>query len=106
MNGKRMKKSPNTDDVSLRSAQSAGLGRKMGGDEANITKKLLWGTSKWLATPSDGRNIAIPPKKAQYDLIDNNSNGKSRFKGFSLPQSVTITSTLSSLPSRRTFSAK
>jgi len=78
MNGKLMKKSPNTDDVSLRSAQSAGLGRKMGGDEANITKKLLWGTSKWLATPCDGRNIAIPPKKAQYDLIDNNSNGKSR----------------------------
>ena len=53
----------------------------MGGDEANITKKLLWGTSKWLATPCDGRNIAIPPKKAQYDLIDNNSNGKSRLRG-------------------------
>jgi hypothetical protein len=84
MNGKLMKKSPNTDDVPLRSAQSAGLGRKMGGDEANITKKLLWGTSKWLATPCDGRNIAIPPKKAQYDLIDNNSNGKSRLKSFCL----------------------
>jgi hypothetical protein len=78
MNGKLMKKSPNTDDVSLRSAQSAGLGRKMGGDEANITKKLLLGTTKWLATPSDGRNIAKTPEKAQYDLIDNNSNGKSR----------------------------
>ena len=75
-----MKKSPNTDDVSLRSAQSAGLGRKMGGDEANITKKLLLGTTKWLATPSDRRNIAITPEKAQYELIDNNSNGKSRFR--------------------------
>ena len=60
-----MKKSPNTDDVSLRSAQSAGLGRKMGGDEANITKTLLWGTAKWLATPSDGRKIAITPEKTQ-----------------------------------------
>ena len=67
MNGKLMKKSPNTDDVSLRSAQSAGLGRKMGGDEANITKKLLLGTAKWLATPSDRRKIPTTPEKTQYD---------------------------------------
>ena len=80
MNGKLMKKSPNTDDVSLRSAQSAGLGRKIGGDEANITKKLLLGTAKWLATPSDGRKIATTTNKTQYDPRDNNSNGKSRIR--------------------------
>jgi hypothetical protein len=50
----------------------------MGGDEANVTKKFLLGTAKWLATPSEGRKIATTTEKAQYDLIDKNSNGKSR----------------------------
>ena len=50
----------------------------MGGDEANVTNKLLLETAKWLATPSDGRKTATTPKKTQYDTMDNNSNGKSR----------------------------
>lgn len=79
MNENRMKTSANTDDVSLPPAQSAGLGREMGGDEANVTNKLLLETAKWLATPSDGRKIATTPEKTQYDTMDNNSNGKSRF---------------------------
>ncbi len=74
-----MKKPSNTGDVSLPPAQSAGLGRKMGGDEANITKKLLLGTAKWLAVPSDGSKNATTTEKTQDDLMDNNSNGKSRF---------------------------
>jgi len=78
MNENRMKTTVNTGDVSLPPAQSAGLGRKMGGDEVNVTKKLIWGTAKWLATPSEGRKIATTGK-AQYDPMDNNSNGKSRF---------------------------
>ena len=78
MNGNLMKTLANTGDVSLPPAQSAGLGRKMGGDEANVTIKLLLETAKWLATPSDGRKIATTPEKTQYDTMDNNSNGKSR----------------------------
>jgi len=78
MNGKLMKTLANTGDVSLPPAQSAGLGRKMGGDEANVTKTLLLGTAKWLATPSDGRKIATTTEKTQYDPMDNNANGKSR----------------------------
>ena len=78
MNENRMKTSANTDDVSLPPAQSAGLGREMGGDGANVTNKLLLETAKWLATPSDGRKIATTPEKTQYDTMDNNSNGKSR----------------------------
>ena len=50
----------------------------MGGDEANVTKTLLLGTAKWLATPSDGRKIAVATGKTQYDPMDNKSNGKSR----------------------------
>jgi hypothetical protein len=67
MNKNRMKTSVNTGEVSLPLAQSVGLGRKMGRDEANITKKLLLGTAKWLATPSDGRKIPTTPEKTQYD---------------------------------------
>jgi hypothetical protein len=52
----------------------------MGGDEANITKKLLLGTAKSLATPSDKRKIATTTEKTQYDPMENNSNGKSRLK--------------------------
>jgi len=57
----------------------------MGGDEANITKKLLLGTAKWLATPSDRMKISTTPEKTQYDPTDNNSNGKSRFMCILLP---------------------
>jgi hypothetical protein len=64
MNENRMKTTVNTDDVSLPPAQSAGLRRKMGGDEVNVTKKLIWGTAKWLATPSEGRKIATTTEKA------------------------------------------
>ena len=78
MNENRMKTSVNTGEVSLPPTQSAGLGREMGGDEANVTNKLLLETAKWLATPSDGRKIATTPEKTQYDTMDNNSNGKSR----------------------------
>jgi hypothetical protein len=67
MNKNRMKTSVNTGEVSLPLPQSVGLGREMGGDEANITKKLLLGTAKWLATPSDGRKIPTTPEKTQYD---------------------------------------
>ena len=75
-----MKTSVNTGEVSLPPAQLASLGRKMGGDEANVTKKFLLGTAKWLATPSEGEKIATTTEKAQYDLMDKNSNGKSRMK--------------------------
>ena len=67
MNKNRMKTSVNTGEVSLPPALLASLGRKMGGDEANITKKLLLGTAKWLATPSHGRKIPTTPGKTQYD---------------------------------------
>jgi hypothetical protein len=67
MNKNRMKTSVNTGEVSLPLAQSVGLGREMGGDEANINKKLLLGTAKWLATPSDRRKIPTTPEKTQYD---------------------------------------
>jgi hypothetical protein len=46
MNENHMETSVTAGEVSLPPAQSAGLGRKMGGDEANITKKLLWGNLK------------------------------------------------------------
>jgi hypothetical protein len=82
MNKNRMKTSVNTGEVSLPPAQSAGSGRKMGKDEANVTKKLLLRTAKWLAPPSDGRKIATTTEKTQYDPMDNNSNGKSRTKCF------------------------
>ncbi len=65
MNGKIMKTLANTGDVSLPPAQSAGLRRKMGGDEANVTKTLLLGTAKWLAAPSDRRKIATTTEKTQ-----------------------------------------
>ena len=90
MNGKLMKTLANTGDVSLPPAQSAGLGRKMGGDEANVTKTLLLGTAKWLATPSDGRKIATTTEKTQYDPMDNNSNGKSRTKPTDILARLTI----------------
>jgi len=80
MNKNRMKTSVNTGEVSLPLPQSVGLGREMGGDEANITKKLLLGTAKSLATPSDKRKIATTTEKTQYDPMENNSNGKSRLK--------------------------
>jgi hypothetical protein len=44
MNENRMKTSVTTGEVSLTPAQSAGLGRKIGGDEANVTKLLPLGT--------------------------------------------------------------
>jgi hypothetical protein len=53
-----MKTMENTEYVSLPPAQSAGWGLKIGGDEAHITEKSLFGTPKWLANPSAGRIIA------------------------------------------------
>ena len=47
-------------------------------DLSTKSNRLAVVDTKWLATPSDWRNIAKTPEKAQYDLIDNNSNGKSR----------------------------
>ena len=70
-----MKTSVNTGEVSLLLAQSVGLGGEIGGDEANITKKLLLGTAKWLATPSDRRKIPTTPEKTQYDPRTTNQMG-------------------------------
>ena len=42
---------------------------------SRITKKLIVGTAKWLAPPSDGRKIPTTSEKTQYDPMDNNSNG-------------------------------
>ena len=53
-------------EVSLPSAQSAGWGRKIGGQKANVTKNPQFETAKWLATPSDGRIIAKTTQKTQF----------------------------------------
>jgi hypothetical protein len=66
MKGNPMKPSLNTGEVSLPSVQSAGWGQKIGGQGANVTEILHWGTAKWLATPSDGRIIATTTEKTQF----------------------------------------
>ncbi len=80
MKENRMKPSVNTGEVSLPSAQSAGWGRKIGGQEANVTENSQFGTAKWLATPSDGRIIATMTEKIQFEAMNERSNGKSRSK--------------------------
>ncbi len=46
--------------------------------QANITSKLLLGTLKWLAPPSDGSKIATMTEKTRYDPMGTKSNGKFR----------------------------
>ena len=66
MEENRMKPSVNTGEVSLPAAQSAGWGRKIGGQEANDTENSQFETAKRLATPSDGRIIAKTTRKTQF----------------------------------------
>jgi hypothetical protein len=60
-----MKPSVNTGEVSLPSAQSAGWGPKINGQEANVTENSQFGTAKWLAAPSSERIIAKTTQKTQ-----------------------------------------
>jgi hypothetical protein len=64
--GRQERRQMDPPEVSLPSAQSAGWGRKIGGQEANVTKNSQFETAKWLATPSDGRIIAKTTQKTQF----------------------------------------
>jgi hypothetical protein len=53
----------------------------MGGYESNVTKTLLLGTARWLATPSDGRNIAKIPEKLNMTSSTKTQIGNPGFDG-------------------------
>jgi len=73
-----MKTSFSKGEVSSHPTQGSGWGVKIRAEHRGGSKKQGFGVEKWFDKPTDGRKIAETTSKAQFNDMNNRSNGKSR----------------------------
>src|SRR5208282_2171590 len=80
MNGKPMKKSPNTDEMSLRSAKQSTRGGKIVQPRENDTKLIPCGSWKGLDNGQPWQEYSENAAENHLETVNIESNGKSRFR--------------------------
>ncbi len=78
MNGKPMKKSPNTDEVSLRSAKESTRGGKIVQPRENDTKLIPCGSWKGVDNGQPWQEYSENAAENHLETVNIESNGKSR----------------------------